>query len=121
MKVAEMGLVGWGCAWHCSTGGTGTAPGWSIPARCNGDVWEASPGGADVTWRDMWGTGTKCPQGADTLSSRSMDVQGDYEPADATGFININALRSVRGGPGGPHPCRTRCCPEPPPPTDSFP
>lgn len=23
----------------------------------------------------------------------SMDVQGDYEPADATGFININALR----------------------------
>ncbi|NXP75171.1 ASSY synthase, partial [Ramphastos sulfuratus] len=23
----------------------------------------------------------------------SMNVQGDYEPADATGFININALR----------------------------
>ncbi|NXX22857.1 ASSY synthase, partial [Podargus strigoides] len=25
----------------------------------------------------------------------SMNVQGDYEPADATGFININSLRSV--------------------------
>lgn len=24
-----------------------------------------------------------------------MNVQGDYEPADATGFININSLRSV--------------------------
>lgn len=25
-----------------------------------------------------------------------MNVQGDYEPADATGFININSLRSVQ-------------------------
>lgn len=23
----------------------------------------------------------------------SMNVQGDYEPVDATGFININSLR----------------------------
>ncbi|KAJ7307985.1 hypothetical protein JRQ81_008484 [Phrynocephalus forsythii] len=32
----------------------------------------------------------------------SMDVQGDYEPTDATGFININALS------GGPLPPPTR-------------
>lgn len=27
------------------------------------------------------------------LSPCSMNVQGDYEPLDATGFININSLR----------------------------
>lgn len=34
-------------------------------------------------------------RGADQLllSPCSMNVQGDYEPIDATGFININALR----------------------------
>lgn len=107
MKAVEVGSVGWGCAWYCSTSGTGTGLGWSIPTRCKGDTWQTSPGGTGITWRDVWGTGTKCPlrpQGGDTLSPHSMDVQGDYEPADATGFININALRSVRGGPGAPHP-----------------
>ncbi|XP_061460110.1 argininosuccinate synthase isoform X3 [Rhineura floridana] len=28
----------------------------------------------------------------------SMDVQGDYEPSDATGFININSLRFLHAG-----------------------
>ena len=30
-----------------------------------------------------------------TSSVFSMDVQGDYDPCDASGFIKINAVRSV--------------------------
>ncbi|NXI56342.1 ASSY synthase, partial [Chloroceryle aenea] len=37
--------------------------------------------------------GRESPQSLYNEELVSMNVQGDYEPADATGFININALR----------------------------
>ncbi|NXK53771.1 ASSY synthase, partial [Chauna torquata] len=37
--------------------------------------------------------GRASPQSLYNEELVSMNVQGDYEPADATGFININSLR----------------------------
>uniref|UniRef100_A0A7M4E8G6 argininosuccinate synthase n=2 Tax=Crocodylus porosus TaxID=8502 RepID=A0A7M4E8G6_CROPO len=37
--------------------------------------------------------GRESPQSLYNEELVSMNVQGDYEPADATGFININSLR----------------------------
>lgn len=78
----------------------------SLPTQCSG-CWKISPSkhwlGQDLPFPSVqqlflapevpWVPGARPSVLTGFCSPCSMNVQGDYEPIDATGFININSLR----------------------------
>lgn len=60
---------------------------WANPATREPELSSLAPEIPDIG-SEAWGRADSL-----SLSLCSMNVQGDYEPVDATGFININSLR----------------------------